>query len=427
MSTIKPIEKKESILSNDWIFCIVSVWIAVYYSVIIQYKYIQISNGMLIFGLFVLATFMFTWAQKVCEIRLVFTSECLWMLAFMIYMLLIGYIASYDTARHMKQWTTSLEYMFMTIVISSVIMNLGTDSFHIMLLSISIVLAIVFLKDPVLYVTGGRYSISKEVNPNGLGMSFTTGVWVILYLQQKRKMPLLISLATVVLLIYCIFKTGSRKALIAAGIIIFLWYVLGYLPNVMKMKSKAKIAILLFSALLLTILVEEFLHLYSGSDIEARMGGLDDEVSGGLRSSMYKNGWALFKAHPLFGLGFQGYSYYYRIYSHATLVEVPVSGGIFGSFLYFVPYYTSIKKCIKLYKYCKQHEGLSVHISEIKMIIILWIAMLFYCTVIIHPYQFDSFIIFGIIFGQTSFIERKILLVHDKDNEQMEKKCKWIR
>ncbi len=408
MQTIRVQDNRKSYFSNDWILCIIATGIALLYSFIIQYKYVEIPNGMLLFGILVLITFTIGCAQKKLNPERIFTRESIWMLVFMGYALVAGIATSPATDKHISQWITSLEYMFMMIVISSVIKDSGTDSFHNVMLIISLFLAVIFLQAPVLYAAGGRYSISKEVNPNGLGMTFTSGIWIILFFQQKKKLPILLPLAIVILLVYCIFQTGSRKALIGAGIIIALWYIFCYIPAIFRKKNNWKLFIILFSVLVIVILGKEFLRLYSGSDIEARMGGLDNEMTGGKRASLYKEGWMLFKEKPLFGLGFQGYSYYFGGYSHATLVEIPVSGGIIGSIIYFVAYYISIKKYIVLYQICKKSEDLLIYSSEIKMGLILWVAMLFYCSCIIHPYQFDSYILFGIIFGQSAYIEGKL-------------------
>ena len=407
MSTIKQQDRTGFFSSNDWTFCIIAVWITVFYSAIIQYKYIEISNGMLILGVLVLATFLFSSIWKSYTLEQIFTNECMWMSGFMIYMLFVGLITSPAPGKHISQWVTSAEYMFLMIVIIAVIKDSGTDSFMLLLLIISIVTAVIFIKDPI-QIVAGRYSISPKVNLNGLGMTFTMGIWVALYYQQKKKLFTPFSLAIGAVMIYCIFKTGSRKSLIAAGVIILLWYFFGYLPEIIKKKSKLNYIILALSVILLISLAIVFWKLYTQSDIAARMGGLDDEVADGKRSTMYKRGWGLLLSNPLFGLGFQGYSYYYGKYSHATLVEVPVSGGILGSILYYIIYYISIKKCIVLYGYCRKKEDLFVQTAEIKMMIIMWVVMLFYCTCIIHPYQFDSYIVFGLVFGKTAHIEKII-------------------
>ena len=59
--------------------------------------------------------------------------------------------------------------------------------------------------------------------------------------------------------------------------------------------------------------------------------------------------------------------------------------------------------------------------------LILWVAMLFYCSCIIHPYQFDSYFVFGIIFGQSAYIEKKILTQQVDYNKMQDRRCKWIK
>ena len=60
------------------------------------------------------------------------------------------------------------------------------------------------------------------------------------------------------------------------------------------------------------------------------------------------------------------------------------------------------------------------------MILVLWLVMAFYTICIIHPYQFDSGIYFGIIFGETAYLERKIAK-NDKPTEIKQNRSKYIR
>ena len=238
---------------------------------------------------------------------------------------------------------------------------------------------------------------------------------------------MLVALVITILLDYGIFMTGSRKALIASAIITILWYSFCCLPQLFRKKSQWRMLILIVSVLLFVGAIFVFLRIYSGSDMASRMDDLERETTTGSRSSMYKFGWTLFLRQPLFGLGFQGFKYYHGLYSHATLVEVPVSGGICGIILYFASYFFSIKKCLLVYSYCKKNEELSEELAQIKMLIVLWAAMLFYCTCIIHPYQFDSYILFGIIFGQSSYLQKNMERIKTNDKAIQEKKCKWIK
>ncbi len=406
--------------------CIAIVWITVLYSQIIQYKFFMVSNGMLILGILILITYILANAGEPFSVNRMIPKESIWMLAFMIYMLPLGWITAPNTNDHITQWIMIVEYLFVMIIISSLIMYSDTKSFHLLLLLTALGIIVLLLSSPVPYNGTERYSISAEANPNGLGMAFTAGIWSTVFFKQKKKIPLLIMAGIVILLCYGIIKTGSRKALIAAGIILSLWVVTCYIPQLVKSQSPWKPIVLSASILVLIVAVIAFINYYSGSDIAARMDGLESETK---RASMYSSGWKLFQQSPLFGMGFQSFKYHFGIYSHATIVEVPVSAGIVGSIIYFAEYYISLKRCIFLYKYSKTNSMLEVN-EEVKLLLILWVAMLFYCTCIIHPYQFDSFIMFGIIFGETAAIEKKLLQQADSfsNKDQIWKRqYKYIR
>ena len=425
MKTIIENNNKLTLSSLSRKACIVTIWAIVVYSLIIQYKYFVISNGILIMGMFMLLFFIISQTDRTFDINRIITKESALMIAFMLYILLVGLVFAPNKKSHITQWVTSFEYMLLMIVISSLIVNSGMESFHLLLLTVAIILIVMLLLKPVNYKGTNRLSVAAGVNPNSLGMSFTEGIWIILYFQQKKKKSLIISFGAIIILCYGIILTGSRKSLIASGIIVAFWYLFCFLPDVMKKNSEWKPIILIGSVLMIAIIGIIFFRLYSGSDMASRMEDLQSETESGSRSDMYTFGWGLFQRNPLFGLGFQGFKYYYHSYSHATLVEVPVSGGIVGSIIYYASYFVSIRKIIYLLKFCRAKKELREEFKEIRMLLFMWVAMLFYCTCIIHPYQFDSYIVFGIIFGQSAYIEKKIMMSHYK--QLPAQKCKWIR
>ena len=427
---MKTIREQEKLLTFPYLCekaCIIFLWITVLYSLVFQYMVYAISNGMLLLGIVVMTLFMLSQTGKPFSIKSILTPESTLMLLFLAYMFPIGLIMSPVPNLHISQWITCLEYMFLLIVISSIVMHSGTDTFYLMLLVTAVILVFFFLKSPVNYKGSGRYSVSNDVNPNSLGMIFTEGIWAILYFQQKKKTPIVIVLLLIGVLCYGIIMTGSRKSLIATGIIIIIWYICCYLFNIIKGNSPWKSVVLVSSVLLLIALGLLFVRLYSGSNMAARMGELEYETQTGTRSDMYVVGWNIFRKYPLFGLGFQGYKYIYGDYSHATVVEVPVSGGICGSIIYFGTFFLSIRRVARLWKCCKDNCKLTLELYQIKMLMAMWVAMLFYCICVIHPYQFDSYIVFGIMFGQTANIEKKVMGLNTKKMHDVEKKCKWIK
>ena len=387
--------------------CIVMIWCIAVYSSIIQNIYFKIQNGMLIFGSVILVSYILA-NRGMVDFSEFLTDENRYMLYFMVYILLVGFIFSPYKNNHISQWIRCMEYLFIQIVIASTIKRSGTNTIHSLLLVESMVLAIAFLRSPVDYLNSGRYSISNDVNPNGLGMGFAAGIWAVLYRQQKSKLPIVLIVAIIALFGYCILLTGSRKSLIAAGLTIVLWFFFCFLPSLKGRGFILGMATFLVFLFLTIIIGREFLSLYADSKIAARMENLLYEVSEGGRSNMYREGYELLKTNPLFGIGFQGFAYYFGGYSHATLVEVPVSGGIIGAIIYFSMYYISFKRQVQVYRKTKGVQEMSSEHKRIKMVLILFVMVVFYTTCIIHPYQFDSYILFGIIFGETAYLESRL-------------------
>lgn len=394
--------------------CIIMIWVIVFYSSIVQYKYIEIPHGMMIFGGLILLLFYLANSGKPFSLYESITQENIYMLCFMVYILVIGLLFSPDRDGHLSQWITSLEYLFIQIVIASFIQNSGTETFHKLLLTVAIAIACIFIIDPVEYGLSKRFSISEEVNPNGLGLGFVAGIWAVLYSQHKSRQPLIFTGAVVSLLGYCILLTGSRKSLICAGLTVFLWLFFCFIPSLRNKGAWRGTITLLIMLILVSIIGYEFVKMYENTTIAERMNGLIYEASEGHRSDMYYEGYELLKQYPLFGIGFQGFKHYYGLYSHATIVEIPVSGGIIGALLYFSIYCISIKKAIRIYRITRKDPNLSLAHIKIKLLLILWIVMIFNTICIIHPYQFDSSILFGVIFGETAYIEKTI-----KSKEEM--------
>ena len=400
--------------------CIIWIWLAVIYSGVIQDKYFQVPGGMLIFGVGILLTFIASFNKVDLDLQMIFPKEILLLSVYMLYMLPDGVLFSPSIALHMNQWVTSVEYLFVLIVIATIIRCSGTNSFHLLLFIEAIILAVIFLSNPI-YFDGGRYSISTKVNPNGLGMYFSMGIWGALYFNNKRKIPIAGSLGLSAIFLYGIFLTGSRKALISALIIIGLWFVFILLPEIRTTNWLWGFVVIIFVVLIGWYLGRRLLPAYENSIIADRMRNLGNELSEGHRADLYRYGWLLFKKHPIFGVGFQGFKYYYNLYystmyySHATLVEVPVSGGVIGSCIYILSYVASIYRCVYIFFYYKKDAHHNDELKACKMLLILWVVMLFYTTCIIHPYQLESFIYFGVLFG-----ESLVLYDKTKDTKQVE-------
>lgn len=398
--------------------CIIMIWVIVFYSSIIQYKYIEIPHGMLLFGSAILLLYFFANVGEPYSFFDTIAKENICMISFLVYILFTGLLFSPDISSHVSQWITCLQYLFIQIVITSIIKKVGTTTFHSMLFILAIILVIFLLIRPVEYGgASGRYSISEKINPNGLGLCFVAGIWVCFYRQNNTKQPFIFAGIMIAIWGYGILMTGSRKALIGAGIAIFLWLSFCFLPSLKGKDSLRSIFTFLVMFILVIVIGYIFIKWYTNTTISARMNGLFTEATEGKRSNMYLEGYDLLQQNPLFGLGFQSFKYYYGMYSHATLVEIPVSGGIIGTIIYFSAYLISFRRMMHIYKLTKKNDAYNNEHVRIKMVMILWTVMAFYTTCIIHPYQFDSSILFGIIFGETAYIEKKMISIEIRQDQ----------
>lgn len=388
------------------------------YSSTIQNVLFKIPYAMLILGGSILFSYGFAISDKPFTFHDALTKEDILLFYFMVHVFIAGLLFAPDRNGHVSQWVTCLEYLFIQAVIASIIKRSGTNTFHMLLLANAILLAGIFLRNPINYLGTGRYSISEEVNPNGLGLGFVAGIWAALYRQSDKKQPLIITSIFVVLFGYCIFLTGSRKSLIGAGLAVVLWLLFCFFPSLKKKNTWG--GLLSFGALLVFVIIIAwiFLDMYANSTIATRMGDLFYEASEGKRSDMYREGYELVKRNPIFGIGFQGFKFYFGKYSHATIVEIPVSGGVIGTILYFGAYLISLRRIICIFKKTKGINSFESEHWKAKMLLVLWIVLVFFTVCIIHPYQFDSSINFGILFGGSAYIERGL----DFQNKPYEKK-----
>ena len=379
---------------------------------------------MLILGIAMLIAYLFSNADQHFDFFNELTIESIYMLVFMGYMLVFGYIFSPDKSSHISQWITCIEYFFLLIIISSIIHRSGPNTFFYLLLFEALILALIFIRNPIYYK--GRYTISTEKNPNALGMSFALGIWSVLNLYQKKKIPLIFVGLFIGAFLYCIILTGSRKSLIATGLIIGIWLLFCFIPQMKREGGYKGFFTFILMTIIVTILGHFFINQFTDSIIANRMNELAYETSEGERSNLYRVGYELFLQNPLFGMGFQGFKYAYGSYSHATLVEIPVSGGIIGTILYFSVYYISIKRVFKIYRLTSKNRKYENEHMDIKMIIVLWIVMLFYTTCIIHQYQFESFVLLGLIFGNTAHLEN-ILQTRGSKPEEKKTGSRYIK
>ena len=317
-----------------------------------------------------------------------------------------GAIVSPNLSAHISHGITCIEFYIIMLAVCYYASTRGNITFlawnYVLLYSFSV---FVFLQSPQVVREGTaiRYSLSSNLNVNAFSMGITMAIWSILYLIMLKKINIFFGAGTVGIFLYSILLTGSRKGLIGAAICIILWVFVCYLPlnrNHGIWNSVAKFA----SVLVISIALLYFIApIYSGSYMAVRMQSLlnQSDLSTANRISMYRNGFQYTLRSPILGYGFWGFAHFFGGYSHANLIEVPVSSGIPLALLYFATYVTTGKKLLHNRKELVHNESINQYQDQVRIGVafVLFAMLLFYSISVIHIYEISSFISFAFIYS----------------------------
>ena len=235
--------------------------------------------------------------------------------------------------------------------------------FNCVLIS-SIVLALfLFIKTPAsawrdsLKVSTNASSSANRIGPSigfqpnwfGIICAFSIVLWIY-YLTIEKKHKKIAIIMIIVLCILVIF-TKSRKAIIISVIGPIMYWLL-YKPRKKELMILIPISILFIVGLLWAIFNNAFLYKMIGFRLIGIFGMFSDRVTADAsvltREDMVKIGWNLFLSHPIKGVGFGNFAYYYynyysgwaETYAHNNYIEILADTGAIGFILYYiVPFY----------------------------------------------------------------------------------------
>lgn len=367
-----------------------------------QKVYYSISAMSLILGcIMIYFTFINIFLKRVSVFK-VFTSELTIWSIFIIISLLIGLLIAPN-----KIYVINLAEVFiqhLILIYSMIYISKRDNNINFLINSYIIFASLCALTTLFngVNVYSNRISMSMSTNPNSLGIIMVVGIFCILYkLNEFKNINQILEISILFIYFFILILTGSRKALISSGFIFFYW-IFFIVPHHSEksrgLKLIRNLIIYIVSIFCIIILVRWAL----------KVGMLDRLLKGSttgdkVRIDMMKKGLELFKKNIIFGVGFNNYRVVsgFNSYSHSTYIEVLACTGIIGSILYFIPYYTIFKKLIIKLKSSKTSE-----IKNIKLMLALFIIFIFLGAGVIHFYEIESAIVFGLIIAFSNLKNR---------------------
>lgn len=363
-------------------------------------RYFQKSGMLLLLGIgLIIFVFLDYFSSRISYPRI--TTATKLMIIYLAYTLLFGAVVSLDLPAHLDQGMSIVEYAIIGFSIIYYSRTRGSVNYLIWNYAIlDTLMCLVFIHKPIYYHNNpvyGRLTFAAGMNPNNFGMSMVMGTWALLYLSSIKKMPLIVTIPICVANLYSIFLSGSRKGIIGMAIVLALWIVFVYIPNTEGHKWHKKLAKIVFCIVVINAAAMFIAPYYTNSSLSSRMLDLHSETTGGARNEMYVKGMEYFLRSPIFGWGLQGFKHFYGAYSHATLVEVPVTGGIIGTTIYVFFWLSIILMTFRQVMNTRSATPQTERYVNSRMSLILIAVMLFYSVALIHIYEFSSYIDLAII------------------------------
>lgn len=205
-------------------------------------------------------------------------------------------------------------------------------------------------------------TMSPTNNPNTLGFIMLCGTFSIIAKLEKLEKHRMLGMILIMLFLFTIVLSGSRKCFLAAVLLVVLWIVhfvkSGDSADKTK-KLKNLIYVLIFAAVVIFFAV----NYLSGTSLFERLKQLFAKGGGDERIRLYKDGIKFWKNSPLIGVGFDQYKYWstLHMYSHSTYIELLSCTGIIGCLIFFFPFMRYVSRrnlsqtckddCNKIYEY----------------------------------------------------------------------------
>lgn len=387
-------QMKVSLLSISKLF----YFLILLYSGWFQFAFFPISGMMYVLGIGMFVPFAIYIAQKGPGYRLQIPVEFLFWFGFFLYALVTGIFLSHDQNLMLTELLSSVEYLvvaYMVYVIS--VEDRKIDFFSMIFIVYALICTVTTMLFPTELMNDlGRYSLGQR-NANSLGIDIMFGVFCCLKAVDLKKLGSSVLLfGSIVVMIYTIILTGSRKSLLSVVILLLFYLVFSLRRNMKYISSAKKIAAV---AILAVVAVIVAVAVNATPMQESMFFRLQDLLQNGMsdsRRSMYQVAMELFAKSPLVGVGYYQFQVLSGLeaYSHSTYAEALSCTGIIGTLLYFIPYILIAYKFVAVLYNLHVRKG---NTNELFMWVAFFVALLFLGTGMIHFYELSSDIAFSMI------------------------------
>jgi len=359
-----------------------------------QIIFFSIPNLLLILGAGMMF-FIFLNALQTRNLRNAFTMELKMWILFAVTSFVYGLFVAVNHGNLISSIFTFSQFlvlMYGIIYISD--QDRTIDFFIIMFIVYAMFCAITTVFWGVEYGQG-RISMGLANNPNTLGMTMAIGVCCVLFKHSFEKLIISVfAFSSIILMIYVILLTGSRKAFLSIALIIIYWLIFIVFKDIKAFKFTTKLKGILSVVLVIGTGYYMLYPFFKDSVLLQRLLILF-ESGNATREGMYSVAVDLFIQNPLVGIGFNNYRVVsmYETYSHSTYAEALACTGIIGSILYFSSY---ILILVHFWKLLKSNLD-ALFLRQAKVMLGLFSVLLFAGIGVIHFYTMTSSIAFGML------------------------------
>lgn len=332
------------------------------------------------------------------------------LIVFGIYIVVFGLLVAKDRNRLITTASTFGETLIVFYLVNSYIIKDEKPNFPMVAFIIQALVAAYFTITKG--IGTGRISFSENINVNTVGVMFSLGIGFIMYLliaENNKPIKSLASVAAILVLLFGIMLTASKKAIISATLFIALWIIFCYRFTLARVNKLVR----LFLFILLCCAGVYVFNWYTSNNslqfdlVTMRMNELYEGSSDQSRLRLIKEGFSIFLSHPILGVGFDNVRYYTlrQGYTHCFYSELFACTGIIGSSLFIYALFRPFSILIGAQKI--REKGLSLVKTQDLYIILTFLVLLALCFTQILFYTPNLMYVFSVITGYAILVNKR--------------------